>query len=127
MLEAGASFVGHSLNVPAVLLALAALLISWSYSTTFMGVKAPYAGYSSILVPGAWVRFQFTKGALQIINDGYKRVLHQWKNVEFKLSRTDRDILVIPNKYVEELRNLPGERLSSMVTLVRVSDISRGN
>lgn len=45
----------------------------------------------------------------------------KWKDVMFKLSRTDRDILVLPNKYIDELRNLPGDRLSSMITLVRVS------
>lgn len=42
----------------------------------------------------------------------------------FKLSRTDRDILVLPNIYVDELRNLSGERLSSIVTLVRVCEAS---
>ncbi|KAI1187489.1 P450 monooxygenase [Nemania serpens] len=97
-------------------IALAAIFfIVWSYTPTFMGIGAPYAGYSSFIVPGAWVRFRFTKGARDIINNGYKH----WKNVMFKLSRTDRDILVLPNIYVDELRNLSGERLSSIVTLVR--------
>ncbi|KAI3324027.1 P450 monooxygenase [Xylariaceae sp. AK1471] len=94
----------------------AVLLVTWSYMPTFMGIKAPFVGYSSSLTPGAWVRFQFTKGARHIIDEGYRN----WKDTMFKLSRTDRDILVLPNKYIHELRNLPGERLSSIVTLVRV-------
>ncbi|KAI3343377.1 P450 monooxygenase [Ustulina deusta] len=102
-------------TIKAFLAVIALLLVIWSYTPTFMGITAPYAGYSSNLVPGAWVRFQFTKGARDIVDSGYKH----WKNVMFKLSRTDRDILVLPNKYIDELRNLPGERLSSIVTLVR--------
>ena len=50
---------------------LALFLAVWSYMPTFMGVKAPYAGYSSNFVPGAWARFQFTKGARQIVDEGY--------------------------------------------------------
>ncbi|KAM7199176.1 cytochrome P450 [Rhypophila sp. PSN 637] len=102
-------------TIKTVSVGLFLFFIAWSYTPTFMGVKAPYAGYRSAFVPGAWVRFRFTVGARDIINDGYRR----WKHVMFKLSRTDRDILVIPNKYIDELRNLPDERLSSMVTLVR--------
>ncbi|KAI0450354.1 P450 monooxygenase [Xylaria acuta] len=104
-----------SATIKASLAVIALLLVIWSYTPTFMGITAPYAGYSSCLIPGAWVRFQFTKGARDIVDTGY----HRWKNVMFKLSRTDRDILVLPNKYIDELRNLPGERLSSIVTLVR--------
>lgn len=56
-------------------IALAAIFfIVWSYTPTFMGIGAPYAGYSSFIVPGAWVRFRFTKGARDIINNGYKHV-----------------------------------------------------
>lgn len=38
----------------------------------------------------------------------------QYKNSMFKIRRTDGEILVISNKYVNELRNLPEEVLSSM-------------
>lgn len=37
----------------------------------------------------------------------------QYKDKVFRLYRNDRDILVIPPKYVEELQNLPAETLSS--------------
>lgn len=39
----------------------------------------------------------------------------------YKVLRNDRDILVLSNKYAEELRNLPSERLNSIKALVRVS------
>lgn len=38
----------------------------------------------------------------------------------YKVLRNDRDILVLSNKYAEELRNLPSERLNSIKALVRV-------
>lgn len=43
----------------------------------------------------------------------------------FKLS--GHDILVIPNKYVDELRNLPDHRLSSIQANIDVSLISIRN
>lgn len=38
----------------------------------------------------------------------------------YKALRNDRDILVLSNKYAEELRNLPSEQLNSIKALVRV-------
>lgn len=61
-------------TIKAFLAVIALLLVIWSYTPTFMGITAPYAGYSSNLVPGAWVRFQFTKGARDIVDSGYKHV-----------------------------------------------------
>jgi hypothetical protein len=39
-------------------------------------------------------------------------ITQQYKNGMFKLS--GQDILVIPNKYVDELRNMPDHKLSSI-------------
>lgn len=38
----------------------------------------------------------------------------------FKVSRNDRDLLVVANKYIDELRNLPNEKLSSIQALIVV-------
>jgi len=36
------------------------------------------------------------------------------------VSRNDRDLVIISNKYVDELRNLPEEKLSSIEALITV-------
>jgi len=38
----------------------------------------------------------------------------------FKISRNDADILVISNKYVDELRSLPDEKLSAIRAHIKV-------
>lgn len=38
----------------------------------------------------------------------------------FKVRRSDKDVLVISNKYVDELRNLPQEKLSLTEALYEV-------
>ena len=40
----------------------------------------------------------------------------------FKVSRNGRDLVVISKKYVDELRNLPEEKLSSIQALIAVRD-----
>lgn len=39
----------------------------------------------------------------------------------FKVLRSDADVLFISNKYLDELRALPDEKLSAMASLVDVS------
>ncbi|KAL1981482.1 hypothetical protein VTN96DRAFT_2511 [Rasamsonia emersonii] len=53
-------------------------------------------------------RWQFFRNASRLVNEGYDK----YKNRIFKLS--GHDILVIPNKYVAELKNMPDEQLSSI-------------
>lgn len=38
----------------------------------------------------------------------------------FKISRNDDDILIISNKYVEELRTLPDEKISAIGAHIKV-------
>ena len=38
----------------------------------------------------------------------------------FKISRNDADILVMPNKYVDELRSFPDEKLSAIRAHIKV-------
>ncbi|EYE91684.1 cytochrome P450 [Aspergillus ruber CBS 135680] len=85
------------------------------YMPSWDGVTAPLVGYGSWAEPALSVRMRFAKGALQMINNGYEK----YKNSMYKVLRNDRDILVLSNKYAEELRNLPSERLNSIKALVR--------
>lgn len=41
-------------------------------------------------------------------------------NGMFKVARNDADILVISNKYVDELRSLPDEKLSAIRAHIKV-------
>ncbi|KAJ5026498.1 putative cytochrome P450 [Bipolaris maydis] len=77
-------------------------------------LRAPYAGYRSIFEPAFLVRLRFSKGAQPQINEGYRK----FKDAIFRLSRNDRDLVVIPNKYVDELRNLSHEKLNSVEALI---------
>ncbi|KAF2128092.1 putative cytochrome P450, partial [Dothidotthia symphoricarpi CBS 119687] len=81
---------------------------------------APYAGYRSIFEPAFLVRLRFSKGARPQINEDIKLILTptKLKNAIFKVSRNDRDLVVISNKYVDELRNLPADKLSSIEALI---------
>lgn len=38
----------------------------------------------------------------------------------FKIARNDSDILVIPNKYVEELRSMPDAQISAIQAHIKV-------
>lgn len=69
-----------------------------------------------------------------MIQDGYNKVFDRedgqnktlltnlkYKDSLFRLARNDGDVLVIPYKYSEELRNLPEEKLSATKALLVVS------
>ncbi|KAI9697356.1 MAG: hypothetical protein M1820_007862 [Bogoriella megaspora] len=53
-------------------------------------------------------RYRFFRNARVYVEQGYK----EFKHTFFKLSA--QDILVVPNKFVDELRSLPEEQLSSI-------------
>ncbi|KAG4429038.1 hypothetical protein IFR05_015481 [Cadophora sp. M221] len=97
-----------------VLIGAAFLVVRSILALTSRGIKAPYAGYRSMFEPAFLVRLRFSKGALPQIDEGYRK----FKNSFFKVSRNDKDILVISNKYLDELRNLPEEKLNSMQALI---------
>ncbi|KAF2185204.1 putative cytochrome P450 monooxygenase [Zopfia rhizophila CBS 207.26] len=67
-------------------------------------VEAPVVGKRSSLT----ARYDFYKNAGILVQEGYSK----FKTRMFKLSSDD--ILVLPNKYVEELRHMPEERVSSI-------------
>lgn len=41
----------------------------------------------------------------------------------YKISRLDGDLVVLSRKYVDELQNLPSERLSSIKGLIKVRSV----
>ncbi|RHZ63614.1 cytochrome P450 [Aspergillus thermomutatus] len=72
--------------------------------------KAPFVGFRSPFEPKWLVGLRFSQGALAQVTEGYEK----YKKGMFKIARNDSDILVIPNKYVEELRSLPDEKISAI-------------
>ncbi|KAI0099189.1 cytochrome P450 [Nemania sp. FL0031] len=73
-------------------------------------VKAPYVGHRSYFEPAWLVGLRFVRGSGSMIKDGYRK----YKSQMFKIRRNDCDILVISNKHVEQLRNLPDEQISAI-------------
>ncbi|KAI1423458.1 cytochrome P450 [Xylaria sp. FL1777] len=70
--------------------------------------RAPIVGYRSWAEPGWLVGLRFVHGSRFIIRNAYK----EFKDSMFQIRRNDADILIISNKYAEELRNLPEDRIS---------------
>ncbi|KAI9880172.1 MAG: hypothetical protein M1830_004991 [Pleopsidium flavum] len=73
-------------------------------------VKAPVVGSRSPWEPYLLTRLRFTKNALHAINEGYTK----FKDSRFKMLRNDTDVLVLSNKYIDELRSLPESTLSPL-------------
>ncbi len=48
--------------------------------------------------------------------EGYSR----YKDGMFQIRRNDADILIIPNKYIDELRALPNEKVSAIEAHIKV-------
>ena len=103
--------------VKLVFAALAGLFMLRSLFRNDVKVKAPFVGYRSIWEPTIVLRFRFCQGAWPIVMEGYNK----FKNNMFKIRRNDADILVISNKYVDELRALPDTKASAIHAHVKVS------
>ena len=119
----------------ALITALAMILYSFS-APTKRSAEAPFVGYRSSWEPTLLLRLRFCIGALPILREGYKNVrafsahspissrtplinIYQFKDSMFMIRRVDTDILIISNKYVEELRALP--KLNAIEAHVKVS------
>ncbi|KAF2735353.1 cytochrome P450 [Polyplosphaeria fusca] len=72
-------------------------------------------GYRSLWEPTLLLRFRFITSSSNIIQDGYNRL----KNSSFIIKRLDSDLLVLSNKYLEELRLLPNSKLSNVHAQVK--------
>lgn len=73
-----------------------------------MLARAPYVGYHTSWELTFLVRLRFIKGAWPIIMDGYSK----YKDSMFWIRRNNRDILILSNKFVDELRTIPEEKIS---------------
>ncbi|GBF67140.1 ent-kaurene oxidase P450 [Trichophyton mentagrophytes] len=97
------------------IVAILSLHLLRTFKESLFGVKAPVVGYRSFIEPKWLLRLRFVRGSMSIIRGGYSK----YKDSMFKISRNDADILVISNKYVDELRNLPEEELSGIEAHIR--------
>jgi len=90
-------------------------IIIWSWPFRYTGnalVKVPRVGSRF-----AWIaRIGYFVDAKVVVNTGYS----QFKDSIFKIC--GNDVRVLPNKYVEELRNIPNERLNAILALVENSE-----
>ncbi|KAF2198556.1 cytochrome P450 monooxygenase [Delitschia confertaspora ATCC 74209] len=77
-------------------------------------VKAPFVGYRTWFEPTFLVRLRFVKNAREILTSGYEK----YKDGIFIVRRNDADILVLSNKYLDEIRLLPNTVLSSVASQV---------
>ncbi|KAH8878739.1 cytochrome P450 [Thozetella sp. PMI_491] len=82
--------------------------------TQIFGYKYPVFGVSSQLEPIIVSNFRFFRRAEDILNEGYRAC----KDKVFQLRRADTDMLVLPYKYVEDIRKLPNTVASPTVAHV---------
>ncbi|KAF3480659.1 P450 monooxygenase No.2 [Arthroderma uncinatum] len=92
------------------IVALTSIYLLQNFLSTWGEFKAPFVGFRSAWEPRWMVGLRFSTGALSQVNEGYEKFKHGM----FKIARNDADILVIPNKYVEELRALPDAKISAI-------------
>ncbi|KAL8897718.1 MAG: hypothetical protein Q9207_007070 [Kuettlingeria erythrocarpa] len=84
------------------------VLVRPLFVDSVVSVDAPTVGKRSKYEPLFWVRTRFFGEAWPILRDGYK----QFSKSRFRFVRSDADIIVISNKYVDEIRSLPTNVLS---------------
>ncbi|KAH8645694.1 hypothetical protein BX600DRAFT_519280 [Xylariales sp. PMI_506] len=94
-------------------LAVAAYLLSFAFSLVF-GYKVPTFGVYSQLEPVVVSNFRFFRHAEDILIEGYQAC----KDRVFQFRRIDTNILVLPYKYIEDIRKLPSTVASSTVAHV---------
>ncbi|OJJ05782.1 hypothetical protein ASPVEDRAFT_153946 [Aspergillus versicolor CBS 583.65] len=78
-------------------------------------VKAPIVGYRSFLEPGWLVGLRFSRRSGPMVREGY----HKFKDGLFKIRRNDAEILVIPRKYIDELRDMSQDKISAMAAHIK--------
>ena len=108
----------HPLLLASVLLLVAWYTIDWIQRSKLLGTRV---GYRSWWEPTWILRLRFVAGARSIVTKGYK----ESKDAMFRICRNDTDILIISNKYVNELRTLPDETATAIGAHIKVfSDLS---
>lgn len=113
-------------------LALYFLWLSTSAAPVVNNVRI--AGYRSLLEPTFLLRMRFLTNAAKVIRQGYSDVffsirvrlimvliIQKVKDSFFIVKRMDTDITIVPQKYLDELRLSPPEKLSSTHANIHVS------
>ncbi|KAF2478137.1 putative cytochrome P450 [Lindgomyces ingoldianus] len=95
-------------------IALTFLVVS-SFTNAFIKIPAPTVGYRSLFEPTFLLRYRFVTSAKSIIQEGYEKS----KKSAFMVKRLDSDLLVLSNKYLDELRLLPNTKLSNVHAQVK--------
>ncbi|KAF2688532.1 putative cytochrome P450 monooxygenase [Lentithecium fluviatile CBS 122367] len=96
-----------ALAVFALFLFFSRVLASFLFTCT---IKAPVVGHRKWFEPKSLVRFRFLTRGKDIISAGYRK----YKNEKFIVRRNDADILVLSNRYLDEIRLLPRTVLSNV-------------
>ncbi|EEP78020.1 conserved hypothetical protein [Uncinocarpus reesii 1704] len=105
-----------SCQKPAVFVFGVTVFLSWQLvNRIFFSVKAPYAGYESSWEPIWLISRRCSHEAPRLIQEGYRR----YRDAMFKIAKRNSDLLVIPKKFVEELRSLPEEQICAMEAHIR--------
>lgn len=94
-------------------LAVGVYMLSFAFSQIF-SYKVPVFGVSSQLEPIMISNFRFFRHAEDVLNEGYQAC----KDRIFQFRRADTDMLVLPYKYVEDIRKLPNTVASPTVAHV---------
>ncbi|MCJ1405110.1 hypothetical protein MMC11_008336 [Xylographa trunciseda] len=71
-------------------------------------VKAPVVGYRWFWEPAWLLRMRFITNSFSMIDEGYRK----YKDSLFIVRRCDTDIVVMSNKYIDEIRKLPESSIS---------------
>ncbi|KAJ2991128.1 hypothetical protein NUW58_g2636 [Xylaria curta] len=108
-------FFSEEVTSPWVLATLVggAYLLSSTLSQ-MLSYKYPVFGVSSQLEPIVVSNFRFFRRAEDILNEGYQAC----KDKIFQFRRVDTDMLVLPYKYVEDIRRLPNSVASPTIAHV---------
>ncbi|PSN64497.1 putative cytochrome P450 [Corynespora cassiicola Philippines] len=94
---------------------LLAFVVISSFTRSRRYGKIPTAGRRSIFEPTWLLKFRFIVNSRSIIQDGYQK----FKDSSFVVKRLDSDLIVLSNKYLDELRLIPNNKLSNVHSQVK--------
>ncbi|MCJ1243265.1 hypothetical protein MMC30_000462 [Trapelia coarctata] len=97
-------------------MATLATILLVQYFSEAGDTKAPTVKFYGRLVPNIFSRLRFNSSAPTVIYAGYEK----YRDTPYKLLKPDGDLLVIPNKYCEELRALPDTKLNALEATFKV-------
>jgi hypothetical protein len=79
--------------------------------------NARYAGYRSWFEPTLLLRLRWSWDARRIMNEGYRQSNYE---TPFIVRRWDRDITILPQKHLQQIRTIPNTKLNAQMINVVV-------